>query len=367
MVDIQALIYQILTLSYLGNELWRIIYFIVIMLFTYPIGKLSIYIINHYLIKWAQKTEWKFDDIFVESINPPITMFVFAGAFFYGSSFLNQGSFDIIFTKIFNFLMIIPVVYFLIKFSTGILGLYLKGEDSKKHINTAAVDLMIQVIRISLFIIGILLILGNLGYNISALLAGLGVGGLAFALAAQDMLKNFFAGVSIILDGTFKKGDRIKFQGQIAFINEVKFRSTRLRTLDGTIITVPNSMLSENMIENITEAPKYKVNQVIGVTYGTSLKKLKQAKAIIEDILTKDEDTLEFWVLFDNFGAYSLDIQVIYFMKYTYADWPQRGIAKERINFAMKEQLEKAGLEFAFPTQTLDMPDLKNLSLPKKK
>jgi MscS family membrane protein len=367
MIDIQALIYQILTLTYLGNELWRIIYFIVILLFTYPIAKISVYIINHYLLKWAKKTSWKFDDVLVESINPPINMFVFAAAFFYGSSYLIQGSYDVFFTRVFNFLMIIPVVYFLIKFLTGILGVYLKGDHKKLHVNTAAVDLLMTITRISLFIIGILLILANLGYNISALLAGLGVGGLAFALAAQDVLKNFFAGVALILDGTFKKGDRIRFQGDIAFINEVKFRSTKLRTLDGTIITAPNSMLSENMVENITEAPKYKVNQVIGVTYGTSLKKLKEAKKIIEDILTKDEDTLEFWVLFDNFGAYSLDIQVIYFMKYTHADWPQRGQAKERINFLMKEKLEKAGLEFAFPTQTLDIPDLKNINFKSKK
>ncbi len=110
-------------------------------------------------------------------------------------------------------------------------------------------------------------------------------------------------------------------------------------------------------MENIAQAPKYKVDLNIGVTYYTSIKKLREAKKIIEKILKDDPDILEeeSWVLFDNFGAYSLDIQVIYFMRYTHANWPQRGIVKERVNFAIKEQLEKAKIEMAFPTQTIEI------------
>lgn len=345
--------------SFLGNEIWRYVVFVTAILIAYPVAKLIQYILKNYLIKLADRTSFKFDDIVIRSINPPITMFMFAGLFYLGSSFINQGAYEDVFSRIFNFLIIIPVVYFLIKFSTELIGHYLKGEDAKKRgHNQAAIDLLMNVTRIALFIIGVLLILANLGYNISALLAGLGVGGLAFALAAQDVLKNFFAGVAMIMDGTFKKGDRIRFENEVMFVNEVKLRTSKLRTLDGTVVTVPNSMLSENRVENMAVAPKYKVSFVVGVTYDTSLKKLKEAKKIIENILEKDKDVLEYWVLFDNFGAYSLDIQVIYFLNYIYSDWPQRGIAKERINFAIKEKLEGAGLEFAFPTQTLDIPAL---------
>lgn len=362
MVDLLVIGNLILNFSILGNEAWRFLAFIVCLGVVYPIAKLIQYITKNYLIKWAEKTSFRFDDILINSLNPPISMFVFAGFFYLGSSFINAGVYDEVFRKIFNFLMIIPFVYFMIKFSTEIMGFYLKGEGKKGKVNEAAIDLLLQVTRISLFLIGILLILANLGYNISALLAGLGVGGLAFALAAQDILKNFFAGVALIIDGTFKKGDRIRFEGNVAFVNEVKLRTTKLRTLDGTITTVPNSMLSENMVENIAQAPKYKVNQVIGVTYDTSSKKLKETKAIIMDILEKHEDVGDYWVMFENFGAYSLDVQVIYFLKYTYSDWPQRGLAKEAINFEIKERLEKAGIEFAFPTQTLDIPALNKVS-----
>lgn len=359
---IENIIVYLTNITFFGNEIWRFVAFLVSITLVYPVAKITQFILKNYMSKWAEKTSFKFDDIIISSLNPSITMFIFAGFFYLGSSFIDSGIYDEVFTKIFNFLMIIPFVYFMIKFSTEMIGFYLKGEEKKGKINEVAIDLLMQVIRIGLFLIGILLILGNLGYNISALLTGLGIGGLAFALAAQDVLKNFFAGVALIIDGTFKKGDRIRFEGNVSFVNEVKLRTTKLRTLDGTILTVPNSMLSENIVENIAKAPKYKVNQVIGVTYGTSSKKLRETKKIIEGILEKHEDVGDYWVMFDNFGAYSLDVQVIYFLKFTYSDWPARGIAKEAINFEIKERLEKAGIEFAFPTQTLDIPALNKVS-----
>lgn len=339
----------------LGNEVWRYLAFLIVMLITYPIERIVTYITKNYFTRFAQKTTWKFDDILINSLNPTISLFVLAALFYVGASFIEQGPASTIFEKIFNFFLIIPGVYFLTRFSTEIIGFYLKGKDNKSNVNEAAIDLLMAMVRIGLGIIGVLLVLANLGYDITALLTGLGVGGLAFALAAQDVLKNFFAGVAMILDGTFRKGDRIRFQDQVTFIQEVKLRTTKLRTLDGTIITAPNSLLAENMVENIAKAPKYKVNQVIGVTYDTSLKKLKEAKQIVETILKEDPDIVDYWVLFDNFGSYTLDIQVIYFMKYNYSDWPQRGLAKERINFAIKEKFEKAGIEFAFPTQTIEI------------
>ena len=130
-------------------------------------------------------------------------MFVLALLFYYGSTYVNQGPLAPIFMKIFNFLLIIPVVYFLIKFTTEMIGFYLKGHRAKSKVNEAAIDLLMSITRIALVIIGLLLILSNLGYNVTALLTGLGVGGLAFALAAQDILKNFFAGIALIFDKTF--------------------------------------------------------------------------------------------------------------------------------------------------------------------
>jgi MscS family membrane protein len=337
------------------NEVWRYLVFLIALLMTYPLGKLIIYIVQNYLKKWATKTAFKLDDIFFNSINPSITMFVFAGLFYFGSSVLNQGQYAPVFTKAFNFFIIVPLVYFLIKFSTEMIGFYLKSD--KKRINEAGIDLLMQIVRITLFLIGILLVLGNLGYNVSAGLAGLGVGGLAFALAAQDILKNFFAGVSLVFDKTFNKGERIQFQGVTGKIEELKLRSTKVRTYDGTLMTIPNAMLADNMVENVTKVPKVKVKMTIGVEYSTSATKLEEAKKIIQEAIDSNEyaDAGNHDVWFDNFGAYSLDLQVIYYGKLTMDDWSKRVQFKDEINFAIKKGFEKAKISMAFPTQTIEL------------
>ena len=342
----------------LGNQIWQFVAFLISLLAVYPLAKIIQWILKKYLIVWAEKTSFKFDDILIKSINPPITMFILAGAFYIGSSFINKGAYAQIFERVLNFLLIIPGVYFMIKFSTEILGFYLKGEKTRgKKINEAAIDLLMSIIRISLFLIGILLVLANLGYNVSALLAGLGVGGLAFALAAQDVLKNFFAGVALIFDKAFAKGERVRFEGRAGLIEEVTLRSTKLRTYDGTVLTIPNAMLADNIVENETKIPKVKVAMTLNMVYGTSSKKLQQAKKLIEEAILEEEKTNKesYWVWFDNFGPHSLDIQVIYFGTLTMNDWPERALFKDRVNFAIKDKFEKAGLEFAFPTQTIEL------------
>lgn len=355
MVDIVSLL---TTQLYFGNELWRYFIFIFFLLITIPLSKTINYFLNNYLKKWAEKSKMRFDDIIVSSVNPSITLFVLAGCFYFGSSFINSGQYETVFMRIFNLLIIIPVVYFLIKFSTEAIGFYLKDNDGKKRTNEAAIDLLMQIVRVALFFVGILLILGNLGYNVSALLAGLGVGGLAFALAAQDILKNFFAGIALIFDKTFGKGERVNFEGKEGFIEEVKMRSTKLRTYDGSLLTIPNAMLADNIVENITKVPRVKVSMTLGVVYGTSSKKLKQAKNIIFDALKNHPDTDEesATIYFNTFGAYSLDIQVFYYAKkLKMSDWTKRVAMKEDINFAILEGFEKAGIEFAFPTQTIEI------------
>ena len=352
------IIEQLLNYSIANNEVWRYITFVVIILLTWPLSKIINIIVNSYLRVWASKTKIKIDDIIFNSVNPSITLFVFAMAFYFASSYINQGSYVQAFDRAFNLLMIVPVVYFLIKFSTEAMSFYLKDRSRQKAVNEAAIDMLMQITRVVLFLIGILLILGNLGYNVSALLAGLGVGGLAFALAAQDVLKNFFAGISLIFDKTFGKGERVNFQGNAGFIEEVRMRSTKLRTYDGTLLTIPNAMLADNIVENVTKVPRVKVSMVIGVTYDTPVKKLKKAKEIIIKALTDHPETDQesTWIYFDNFGAYSLDIQVIYYAKkLKMSDWPARVYMKEDINFAIKEGFEKAGIEMAFPTQTIEL------------
>jgi MscS family membrane protein len=350
-----------LSISVFSNELWKYFLLLFLIILSFYISKIFKYIIKNYLIKFAEKTSFEFDDILIKSINPPISMIVLA-AFFQIATSNFQGSIKLFFDKIVTFLWIIPFVYFMIKFSTEIVGFYLKkAQKTGKKVNEAAIDLLMTIIRIALFLVGILLILSNLGYDIGALLAGLGVGGLAFALAAQDILKNFFAGISLIFDKTFNKNERVKFEGVEGIINEIGLRTTKIKTYDNTIITVPNSSLAENLVENVSKAKKVKVRQTFGLVYGTSPQKLKKAKQIIEKAIKSEKmaDHENYWIWFDDFGSYSLDIKVIYYGIMDQDSWPDKVLFKERINFEILNEFEKAGIEMAFPTQTIELKKVK--------
>lgn len=353
-----SFLYNILSFEFFGNQIWTFLAFFLILFISYPLSKLLLYVLENYIKKFTEHTQMKLDDIIFKSINPPISMFIFAILFYFASAYFVGIIADIA-SKIFNFLIVIPIVYFMIKFSTEMIGYYLKGERARlRKINEAAIDLLMQIIRISLFFVGILLILSNLGYDISALIAGLGVGGLAFALAAQDILKNFFAGIALIFDKTFGKGERVNFEGNSGVIEELKLRSTKIRTYDGTVLTIPNAKLADNIVENVTKVPRVKVKMTLGVVYNTSSKKLKQAKDIIQKAIDSQEDAdgESTTIFFDNFGAYSLDIKVYYYAKIlNMDDWKPRVNMKDEVNFAIKDGFEKAGIEFAFPTQTIEL------------
>lgn len=348
--------YQILNYKFLANSVLNYILLFSLLLIGYPISKSINYILNNYILIIVQETKIKLDDVMINSINPSITMFVYAEMFYLGT-YNFTGLIKPILDKTLNFMLIIPIVYFLIKFLTEFVKLYLEKDNLSKR-NEAAIDLLIQIIRIILVSIGILIILANLGYDVSTLIAGLGIGGLAFALAAQDVLKNFFAGIALILDKTFGKREKINFEENSGIIESIGLRSTKLRTYDGTLLTIPNSTLSDNIVENITKVPRVRIKMTLGLVYGTSSKKLKKAKQIIQSAIENqdDADNDSTTIFFDNFGAYSLDIKVYYYAKVlTMSNWKKWVKMKEDINFEILEQFEKAKIEFAFPTQTIEL------------
>jgi MscS family membrane protein len=122
-------------------------------------------------------------------------------------------------------------------------------------------------------------------------------------------------------------------------------------------LTIPNSELAHNVVENVTKVPQIKVKMVVGLEYSTSVKKLKQAKKIIFDVIDKEPttDSSTICVWFEGFGPYSLDLYVIYYGKLKDSDWPEKVYFKDRVNFEIKDRFEKAKISMAFPTQTVNI------------
>ena len=211
-------------------------------------------------------------------------------------------------------------------------------------------------LRSTIWVLGLILALNNAGYDVGALLAGVGIGGLALAMAAKDFVSNIFGGITVFVDKPFSVGDRIQISGYDGTIEEIGIRSTRLRTLAGRLVIIPNFKFTDSFLENVTIEPSRKVSLTLGLTYDTTPEQVEEAIGILNAIIAERSDQLEpeptIW--FDSFGDFSLNIQVIYYIKKE-GHW---AYSPGEVNLDILKRFNAAGLDFAFPTQTLLTPDV---------
>ena len=209
-----------------------------------------------------------------------------------------------------------------------------------------------QVFLVVLALIGVL---QNLGFNVTGLLAGLGVGGLAVALAAQKSLENLFGGVTLIADQPVRVGDFCRFDGKVGTIEEIGLRSTRIRTLDRTRISVPNSAFSEIQLENYALRDRIRLTTTLGLRYETTPDQLRHVLAELRKVLVAhpkvSNDPAR--VRFSNFGDSSLDVEVLAYVLTT--DFSEFVAVREDLYLRFMDVIDKSGTGFAFPSQTLYM------------
>jgi MscS family membrane protein len=221
-------------------------------------------------------------------------------------------------------------------------------------------DMIVPLVRKTLRTVTVVLGLVQIAQYLSdkpitSILTGLGVGGLAVALAAQDTIKNFFGSLVIFADHPFQLGNRISVDGDDGTVEEVGMRSTRIRTLDGHLVTIPNGELANKTIRNISKRPYIKRVANITITYDTPPEKVELAIAIINEELNRKNEKLHpdfpTRVYFNDFNAASLNILVIYwFAPPEYWDFLE---FDQAFNLAILRRFNEEGIEFAFPTQTL--------------
>ncbi len=208
-------------------------------------------------------------------------------------------------------------------------------------------------IRITLVIAAVLFWLDNIGLKVSTLLAGLGVGGLAVALAAQDTLKNLLGSVMILLDKPYKVGQRVLVKGHDGVVEEIGLRSTRIRLLTGHQTVIPNDEMAKIDIENIGQRPHIRRRTNIGITYDTPPEKIEKAVDIILKILDNHEGMDPEYpprAYFNEFDPYSLNIWVSYW--YHPADYWDYMKFSQGVNLQIAQEFQKEGIKFAFPTST---------------
>ncbi|MDY0002456.1 MAG: mechanosensitive ion channel family protein [Polyangia bacterium] len=212
-----------------------------------------------------------------------------------------------------------------------------------------------RTLRAVMIIVAVLMVLQETGVNITSILTGLGLGGLAIALAAKDMLSNIFGTVTLVADHTFNVGDWIKTSAVEGTVEDIGLRSTKVRTFANSLVVVPNGNLAGGAVENFSRMLKRRISFRVGVTYETTPAQMREAVARIRDILRSREDIRQdFWlVYFSDFADSSMEIMVYCFTVTTV--WGEFLAVREQLNLAILETLSEIGVELAFPSRAIYM------------
>ncbi len=228
-----------------------------------------------------------------------------------------------------------------------------KAEKTESKVDDQLIPFAIEIGKVLVVIFGALILLSNVfNVDITALAAGLGVGGVAIALASKESLENLLGSFTIFFDKPFQVGDIITVGSITGVVEKVGFRSTRVRTFDKSLVTIPNKNLINSELDNLSLKPVRKVKIDIGLTYNTTVDQIKNIVKDIQDLVDDHPNTNEDGLVrFMNFGASSLDIMVVYFTNSP--DWKLLVDTRQEINYKIIEIVKKHGSDFAFPSTSL--------------
>lgn len=233
----------------------------------------------------------------------------------------------------------------------------------EKQLGIAAFMPWIKKTVISIFVVvGVLMIMQSMGVDVKALLAGLGIGGLAFALAAQDTIANIFGSIVVATDQPFKIGETVRIGSFLGMVEDIGLRSTKLRALDKSLVVLPNKTVAAEAVTNLSRFTQRRVEQVIGLTYSTSAAKMDEIVGEIRRIIeSKPEiNAPDTHVYFRDYSASSMDIWIVYIFKSP--DFVRHMQVRQQINLEIMRAVEARGLSFAFPTQTVHVASLPTAS-----
>lgn len=339
--------------SYLGIIL-AIVVFAVFFIFRKKFSKIILSLTGK--IIFVKQPELKKG--FAESLMKPVSSyFIVLGAYIavlifqYKHSFVTNAMVYI--NGAFKIISILIACWCIINFISENLVDILGKKNPNQQINNIAVKFIANVLRILTVCIAVVMVLSEFGYNISGLITGLGVGGLAVSLAAQDSLKSLISGFVIMFDKPFDVGDFIETADFSGTVEDITIRSTRIRKLDDTVIVVPNTKLSDDLITNYAKLTKRLVEFKIGLVYSTTSETLKKCEEEIKNYLEANEkvDSQSVRVRFVEYDDSSLNLQIRCYVFVTkIEDYYE---ALEEINFKIKEIVDANETDFAFPTQTI--------------
>jgi MscS family membrane protein len=373
--DVGEAVTNLASSDFLGVALWRYAVSLIILILGIALKKLLEAVVIRRLVRFFSKTPIKYDEMIVEALGKPLSAFVIVGCVYLAAIViaadldLNELSQQMV-RKCYLVAVGIVAVWAVYRL-VDVLARYLDDAVSTEDdtVKGQFVPVIKQSLRLFTIIIGALTILATLDVDIKALLGGLGIGGIAIALAAQDAVGNFIGTLSIFTDRPFKVGDWIIVGDKVdGNVEQIGFRSTKVRTWPKTLMSIPNKVLATEIIDNWSRMPKRRVKMNVGVTYSTSPEQMEELVTRIRDLLLNDDGVDQDFMLvrFIDFGASSLDVFLYYFTKSI--KWDEHLAVRERVNLKIMRVIREMGLSIAFPTRSIYVeslpPGLRPTSLP---
>lgn len=349
---------EVLHQEFYGNSILNWAIAVGILILSFLVVKMLYWIFSNVIRRLTSKTKTNLDDVLIDKLEKPLTYLVLILGYWISIHYLMfKEEVELVLENVAYFLLVIDVTAILSRIVDALITEIIMpiSEKSDSSFDNQLIPVIQKGVRSIIWVLGIIIGLDNIGFDITAMIAGLGIGGLALALAAQDSVKNIFAGIMIFLDKPFRIKDRIQVDGFDGIVEEVGLRSTRLRTLEGRIVTIPNSRFTDNSVTNVTSQPTLKVKLNLGLTYDTDEVQMQKAIDILEDIVKNQEAiTDDYAAGFNGFGDFSLNILFIYYVKPD-SHWLD---TQTLVNKEVLRRFNKEGLEFAFPTQTILKKDI---------
>lgn len=344
---------ELLTQTYYGNTLQTWLIAMVIILLSVTLGKVIYWLFSKVIRLFTARTKTRLDDIIVDMVEEPaVFMVVVMGIWFALRTLVLPEMVTTIIGNAYQVIVALLVGWLLTRLFDALYREYMLplAEKSENDLDDQLLPIVRKGVKLIIWVMAIIIGLNNAGYDVAALIAGLGIGGLALAMAAKDTVSNIFGGFTIFTDQPFKIGDRIKIAGYDGTVLEIGVRSTRIKTLEGRIVTMPNAKFADAPVENVSWEPTRKVVVNLGLTYDTTPEQMQQAMDILKEINEANENTDDgATVFFNAFGDFAMNIMFIYYIK---KDSAIAGTQSE-INLEILKRFNAEKLEFAFPTQTL--------------
>jgi len=304
------------------------------------------------LLKFAKNTKTELDDIIIQEMKYPLRfLFIIIGLdLFFQLTFINN-----IFTqKLLSSMAIIDLFWIFYAITPVIAKVLYDFSKRNKHFSYELSAFTIRVLRILIVFSAFIALLYNFGVNVTAFMASLGLGGLAFALAAKDTAANIFGSIAIMVDQSISIGEWIRVNGVEGIVEDIGMRTTKIRTFEKSVVVVPNSIVANSNIENFSRRGVRRIKIVIGLTYDTTAKQIENILKDLRDMLKHHPDIAKEQTTLVNFDRFEDSYLGIFLYTFTNtSDWKKYLEIREDIHLKIMDIVQKNGSSFAFPSQSI--------------